>query len=58
MKVGDTIRVTNLSTGETHEARIVGGSPAEGLYEDDRGYGLVGFGRAMDTQHRSAPNRS
>lgn len=37
MKVGDTIRVTNLSTGETHVARIVGGSPAAGLYEDDRG---------------------
>lgn len=35
MTVGDIIKVTELSTGNTHEARIVSGSPSAGLYSDD-----------------------
>lgn len=37
MTVGDIIKVTELSTGNTYEARIVSGSPSAGLYSDDHG---------------------
>lgn len=37
MTVGDIIKVTELSTGNTYEARIVSGSPSAGLYSDDYG---------------------
>lgn len=37
MTVGDIIKVTELSTGNTYEARIISGSPSAGLYSDDHG---------------------
>lgn len=37
MTVGDIIKVTELSTGNMYEARIVSGSPSAGLYSDDHG---------------------
>lgn len=37
MTVGDIIKVTELPTGNTYEARIISGSPSAGLYSDDHG---------------------
>lgn len=37
MTVGDIIKVTELSTGSSYEARIISGSPSAGLYSDDHG---------------------
>lgn len=37
MTVGDIIKATELSTGNTYEARIISGSPSAGLYSDDHG---------------------
>lgn len=37
MTVGDIIKVTELSTGSSYEARIISGSPSAGLYQDEHG---------------------
>lgn len=36
MTVGDIIKVTELSTGNTYEARIVSGSPSAGQVRQER----------------------
>lgn len=58
MTVGDIIKVTELSTGNTYEARIVSGSPSAGLYSDDYGNSWWAKRCTVDTQHRTTSDSS